>query len=83
MSTTPDDVDSVPVWRYPGNGAGAPRSGRAALHWLLNLLDQLRRRRAVKALSNRQLRDAGIDLTEAGRGRAAAVRLDPRIDDLR
>lgn len=34
-------------------------------------------RRELFALSNRQLTDAGIDLTTAGRGKAAAARPDP------
>ena len=35
---------------------------------------------SLRGLSNRQLNDAGIDLTLAGRGRAADVHIDPNID---
>jgi hypothetical protein len=35
---------------------------------------------SLRGLSNRQLNDAGIDLTLAGRGRAADVHVDPNID---
>lgn len=36
-------------------------------------------RRSLRTLSDRQLRDAGIDPVLAGRGRAAAVSADPNI----
>lgn len=35
---------------------------------------------SLRGLSNRQLNDTGIDLTLAGRGRAADVTIDPNID---
>jgi uncharacterized protein YjiS (DUF1127 family) len=35
--------------------------------------EKIRQQRALAALSDRQLRDAGIDLALAGRGKAAAV----------
>lgn len=38
-----------------------------------------RRNRSLRMLSDRQLRDAGIDLSHAGRGRSAAVTADPNI----
>lgn len=42
-----------------------------------------RRNRCLASLSDRQLKDAGIDLAEAGRGRAAAACLDPNLEGLR
>ena len=41
------------------------------------------RQRALKSLSARQLRDAGMDPVLAGRGKAAAARLDPNQMDQR
>lgn len=56
-------------------------------HSLAGLFFSLKRRlaaywrgRNLRALSDRQLRDAGIDLSHAGRGRSAAVTADPNID---
>jgi uncharacterized protein YjiS (DUF1127 family) len=40
------------------------------------------KRRQLAELSNRQLHDAGIDLSRAGRGKAAAVRVDPGVTGL-
>jgi hypothetical protein len=49
------------------------------LAWLnFDLLEIIRHRadgRAMRELSDRQLCDAGIDLSQAGRGRAAACRI--------
>jgi uncharacterized protein YjiS (DUF1127 family) len=39
-----------------------------------------RKRRELISLSDRQLTDAGIDLTAAGRGKAAAARQDPNLE---
>jgi uncharacterized protein YjiS (DUF1127 family) len=40
-------------------------------------------RATLKSLSNRQLADAGIDLTVAGRGKAVAAEPDPNLEGLR
>jgi hypothetical protein len=40
-------------------------------------------RRKLISLSDRQLTDAGIDLTVAGRGKAAAARPDPNFEGSR
>jgi hypothetical protein len=44
---------------------------------------RLYRLRRLGLLSDRQLNDAGIDLTLAGRGKAAAACLDPNLEGLR
>lgn len=54
----------------PQDKASAPRS---LLAIVVALLRARRNRREVAALDDRQLRDAGIDPVEAGRGRAAAI----------
>jgi len=41
-----------------------------------------RHRRLLASLSEGQLADAGIDRTEAGRGRAIAGRSDPSFDTM-
>ncbi|AZN70036.1 hypothetical protein D5400_01005 [Georhizobium profundi] len=58
--------------------------------WLYRLLVRLWKaplrawhRRYLASLSDRQLLDAGIDLTRAGRGRGSAARLDPNLEGLR
>lgn len=43
------------------------------------IADQIRRK-TLQGLSNKQLTDAGIDYTTAGRGKAVAARFDPNID---
>ncbi len=56
---------------------------RAFLAWVKWLFGKPVPRRSLislRGLSNRQLTDAGIDLTLAGRGRAADVRFDPNLD---
>ena len=67
--------------------AGAVRAAR--FRWLLVRCSRLvewlgsgGKRRQLAELSNRQLRDAGIDLAHAGRGKAAAARLDPGVAGL-
>ena len=67
--------------------AGAVRAAR--FRWLLAKCNRLiewlgsgGKRRQLAELSNRQLLDAGIDLSRAGRGKAAAVRLNPRVTGL-
>jgi hypothetical protein len=60
-----------------------PGRRRGLLGWLRWLLGKPVGRMSLislRGLSNRQLNDAGIDLTLAGRGRAADVRVDPNID---
>jgi hypothetical protein len=52
----------------------------ARLRWLTGKPSVRRSLISLRGLSNRQLNDAGIDLTLAGRGRAADVRVDPNID---
>lgn len=47
-----------------------PLKRRLVAYWL---------RRTLRTLSDRQLRDAGIDPVHAGRGRAAAITADPNI----
>lgn len=58
--------------------------------WLYRLLVRLWkaplrawRKRYLTSLTDRQLLDAGIDLTQAGKGRASAARLDPNLEGLR
>lgn len=50
---------------------------------LLSALRASGMRRELFALSDRQLTDAGIDLTRAGRGKAAAARPDPNLEGSR
>lgn len=89
----PDPRRAPRVGAAPPRGAAgaAPRSGippvaGGGLRRLGGLLQWLRnwragsRRAALKALTNRQLTDAGIDPVLAGRGKAADVRLDPHLD---
>ena len=61
------------------------RPGRSGwlLRWLRDVFTRGTRQRALKSLSARQLRDAGIDPVLAGRGKAAAARLDPNQMDQR
>lgn len=40
-------------------------------------------RRYLASLSDRQIKDAGIDPARAGRGKASAARLDPNLEGLR
>lgn len=67
--------------------AGAVRAAR--FRWLLARCSRLiewlgsgGKRRQLTELSDRQLHDAGIDLSRAGRGKAAAVRLHPGVTGL-
>jgi hypothetical protein len=52
----------------------------AWLKWLFGKPSVRRSLISLRGLSNRQLNDAGIDLTLAGRGRAADVTIDPNMD---
>jgi hypothetical protein len=64
----------------PSNEEGHPMVGESKrLGWLnLDLLQMFRYGRdgrALRDLTDRQLRDSGIDLSQAGRGRAASCRI--------
>ena len=64
----------------PAGWAAAVLAAASALpNALAGRLRAGRARRVLAALTDRQLRDAGIDLTAAGRGKAAAVRFDPNL----
>lgn len=61
--------------------AGALRPKPSTGFWqrVLARMQKPARRRALRELSDRQLTDAGIDPTAAGRGKAVAVEFNPRI----
>ena len=59
---------------------------KSSVRWLRRLWTtsfSARKKRYLNSLSDRQLKDAGIDLTLAGRGKSAAARLDPNLEGLR
>ncbi len=87
------DTASRTAWagRRDGEAASRPAEPRAgfifppwghigpAVRRLSRLLHAFWLRRSLRKLSDHQLRDAGIDPTLAGRGRAADVAVDPNI----
>lgn len=67
----------------PLAATGGPRLDAGPLgrlwHYVSARMLRGARRRALRQLSNRQLGDAGIDLTDAGRGKAVAAAFNPGL----